>query len=84
MQHLSDAEGNVEGNVLHMFFYPVATHCKMLDGVGSSLKMVKFLLKHFLMLSDVLCIWQAPSQHVTTCHHQSKVNSCSLQTTTNY
>ena len=34
--------------------------------VGSSLKMVKFLLHHFLMLHDVVCVWPAPSHHLTT------------------
>ena len=38
----------------------------MLDGVGSSLKMVKFLLQHFWMLQDVARVWPAPSQHLTT------------------
>ena len=30
-------------NVLHTFGHPVATCCKMLNDVGSSLKLVKFL-----------------------------------------
>ena len=44
----------------------VARCCKMLDGVGSSLKMVKFLLQHFWMLQDVARVFPAPSQHVPT------------------
>ena len=40
--------------------------CKMLDGVESSLKMVKFFLQHFWMLQDVARVWPAPSQHLTT------------------
>ena len=34
--------------VLLAFGRPVATCCNMLDCVGSSLKMAKFLLQHFL------------------------------------
>ena len=48
----------------------VARCCKMLDGVGSSLKMVHFLLQHFWMLQDVARVWLAPNlqQDVTlTC-----------------
>lgn len=33
----------------------------MLDGVGSSLKMVTFLLQHFLILQGVPCVWPSPS-----------------------
>ena len=51
--------GSNNGNVLHVFAsgHPVATCCKMLDGVGSSFKIVKFLLQHahFWMLQDVAC-----------------------------
>ena len=36
------------------------------DGVGSSLKMVKILLQHLWMLQDVALVWPAPSQHLTT------------------
>ena len=36
------------------------------DGVGSSLKVVKILLQHFWMLQDVALVWPAPSQHLTT------------------
>ena len=39
----------VARNVLHTFGQPVTTCCNMLDGVGSSLKMVKFLLQQFWM-----------------------------------
>ena len=56
----------VARNVLHAFGHPVAICCKMLDGVGSSLKLVKSLLQHFWMLQDVARIWPAPSQHLTT------------------
>ena len=38
----------------------------MLDGVGSSLKMVKFLLQHFQMLQDLTRVWPAPLLHLTT------------------
>ena len=43
-------------SVFHAFGHPaanVARCCKMLDGVGSSLKMVHFLLQHFWMLQNV-------------------------------
>ena len=56
-------------HVLYTFGHPVATYCKickMFDGVGSSLKMVKFFLQNFLMLQDVAYVWPAPSQHLTT------------------
>ena len=31
--------------------------CSMLDGVGSSLKIFKFVVKHFWMLHDVALVW---------------------------
>lgn len=34
----------------------------VLQDVGSSLKMVKFLLQHFGMLQDLARVWLAPSQ----------------------
>ena len=40
--------------MLHMVFHPVTTRCEMFDGVGSSLKMVKFLLKWMLFFGQLL------------------------------
>lgn len=47
--------------MLHTFCHPVltvATCCKMLDGVRSGLKMVKFLSQHFWMLQDIARVCQ--------------------------
>ena len=67
MQHFNAASCNIVAcNILHVFVHPVATCCKMLDSVGSSLKMVKFLLQHFWTLQDVVLVWPALSQHLTT------------------
>ena len=41
------------------------TTCSMLDSVGSSLKIVKYLFLHFWMLQDVAHVCTAPSQHLT-------------------
>ena len=41
------------------------TTCSMLDSVGSSLKIVKYLFLHFWMLQDVAHVFTAPSQHLT-------------------
>ena len=50
-QHLNATSCNIVArNVSNAFDHPVATCCKMLDGIGSSLKMVKFLLQQFWML----------------------------------
>ena len=48
----------------------------MLDGVGSSLKMVKFLLQHFLDVEGVARVWPAPSQHLTTRRSNNVVRCC--------
>ena len=48
-------------NVLHGLGHPVATCCKMSDGVGNG----QILLQHFWMLQDVAPVWPAPSQHLT-------------------
>lgn len=51
-------------NVLHTFGHLVVT-CEMLDGDGSSLKMITFLLQHFRMLQDVAHIFPAPLHNPT-------------------
>ena len=51
-------------NVLHTFGHLVVT-CGMLDGDGSSLKMITFLLQHFRMLQDVAHIFPAPLHNPT-------------------
>ena len=56
------------GQMHATFQCKILHHCcgKGVAHVGSSLKMVKFLLHHFLMLHDVVCVWPAPSHHLTT------------------
>ena len=39
--------------LLHTFGHPIATCCNILDGVGSSLEIVKFFGQHFASLFDV-------------------------------
>ena len=56
----------------------------MLDGVGSSLKMVKFLLQHFWILQDVARVWPTPSQHLTTRFQtlkKEKFRNCKIKVT---
>lgn len=65
-------------NVLHTFGHLVAT-CEMLDGVGSSLKMVTFLLQHFRMLQDVAHIFPAPLQHLIAQSYD--VTKCCMHST---
>ena len=56
------------GQMHATFQCKILHHCcgKGVAHVGSSLKMVKFLLHHFLILHDVVCVWPAPSHHLTT------------------
>ena len=65
-------------NVLHTFGHLVAT-CEMLDGIGSSLKMVTFLLQHFRMLQDVAHIFPAPLQHLIAQSYD--VTKCCMHST---
>ena len=67
----------VTSNVLHTFDHPVATYWKMLDGVGSSLKMVKLLLQQFWIFQDVARVCPAPSQHLKT--RSNNVARCCVQ-----
>ena len=48
------------------------------DGVGSSLKVVKILLQHFWILQDVALVWPAPSQHLTTMFQEVALKCCML------
>ena len=64
--------------MLHAFGHLVAT-CEMLDGVGSSLKMVTFLLQHFRMLQDVAHIFPAPLQHLIAQSYD--VTKCCMRST---
>ena len=64
--------------MLHTFGHLVAT-CVMLDGVGSSLKMVTFLLQHFRMLQDVAHIFPAPLQHLIAQSYD--VTKCCMRST---
>ena len=66
-QHFNTTFCNIVArNVRHTLGLPVTTCCNKLDGIGSSLKMVKFLLQHFWMLQDVARVLPAPSQLLTT------------------
>ena len=42
--------------------------CNMLDGVGSSLKMVKFFVQHFLTFHDVVLVWPSLCNIVAAGH----------------
>ena len=65
-------------NVLHTFGHLVVT-CEMLDGDGSSLKMITFLLQHFRMLQDVAHILPAPLQHLIAQSYD--VTKCCMRST---
>ncbi len=57
MQHFNTTYCNIiVHNMLHMFGHPVAICCNMLDGVGSSLKMVNFSRNSFWMLHDIVLV----------------------------
>ena len=58
--------------MLRAFGHPFATCCDMLGVVGSTLKMVKFLIQHLWMLHDIVIIWPVSCNNVAPGQHMSQ------------
>ena len=69
LQHFNATYRNIIGyNMLRAFGHPVATCCDMLVVVGSNLKMVKFFMRHLLMLHDVVVVWPGSCNNFVSRH----------------